>query len=1175
MTIRELFAKNVDRRIEEVVKVNQTDEDRIREELDEYVVTRSIRNHYLNVFERYDETFNNPHEGVGIWVSGFFGSGKSSFAKYLGLAIADRSVKGKGAGGILADLLGDNRGRVLLNQIRERLPTHAIIFDVSTDLGIISGNQRLTEIMYRALLRELGYPSDLDLAELEIQLEADGRLDEFRETFLASYEKPWDEMKQLVAFAMNPASQVMHEMDPRYFPSPESWLNAARGRADITAGILAERCKDLMARRKPGRNLVFVIDEVGQFVAQDPKKMLDLQAVVENLGRVGRGKMWLAVTSQERLTDMVGGLDHHKVELQRLMDRFPTQVHLEQSDISEVTSKRVLKKSAAGEEELRELFRKHRGRLEQNTAVTADVNLPELTADRFVDLYPLLPYQVDLVISIVSGLRTQGGASRHVGGANRTIIKLAQQLIVHPEAGLGHGLVGTLAQLDVIYDLVASNIPSELRDTVRGIADKVVHPDAQRVAKAVCLLQYVKSVHRTRQNLAAVLHPAVEADSCLPDVEGAIDALISAGRLREGADGFRIPTETEDLWERERAKLAARPGDIARLQTEVLTELWSPQPTHSLQGTRTFRAGLGVGGRSVVDGEVPFHVTLVAPGEDLAAKIETARERSHQEPGVFWVAGLNEETEHETEELFRSRETLTRREREARTREQATLVDEEKRRRQRHQDGLKQLIRDALLAGDAFFGGKERSPEERAQSVSNAASGILGRILPDVFPAYGEGAAKVKSADLDSVLRSADLRGLPSVFTDLDLLKEEAGLPVFRTDGGPLHDVLARISNRAAYGENATGRYLANEFGKPPFGWEFDVIRLFVVCLLREGKIEASSRGKTITSATSIDAQATFPPNNHFRQATFRLQEWDESPEVLIDACKNFEKEFGEAIKELNWGVVADAIRRKVGEVEEGVHGGLALLQRRDLPGSERLSEALGSMREIRAAADTRTLQLFNGAHKLVQEANERGRELLEMLTEGALDDLTEARTTLETLWPVMRAEPESDPALTEHAEALGDLLKRETFFRDLAEIGSRARAIRDAHEAAWTAAADARKEAYEEALEGLGQTAGWAELTEEQQEGVARALRDRAADPPPATALHLLREAVIACPALLAKAREHVARLTSTEEVVRIAVVPFFAGGIDSEEQLDQALAGLRESCVKELGQGHRVVLD
>ena len=221
MTIRELFAKRVDRRIEEVVKIDQTDEGQIREELDEYVVTRSIRNHYLNVLDRYDATFNNPHEGVGIWISGFFGSGKSSFAKYLGLALADRSIQGEGASGILADLLGDNRGRVLLQQIRERIPTHAVIFDVSTDRGISSGNQRLTEIMYRVFLRELGYPSDLDLAELEILLEAEERLDEFSEAFTRSFGKPWDEAKFRVAFAMNQASQVMHGLDPDTFPDSE------------------------------------------------------------------------------------------------------------------------------------------------------------------------------------------------------------------------------------------------------------------------------------------------------------------------------------------------------------------------------------------------------------------------------------------------------------------------------------------------------------------------------------------------------------------------------------------------------------------------------------------------------------------------------------------------------------------------------------------------------------------------------------------------------------------------------------------------------------------------------------------------------------------------------------------------------------------------------------------
>ena len=128
-----------------------------------------------------------------------------------------------------------------------------------------------------------------------------------------------------------------------------------------------------------------MVDEVGQFVARDVQKMLDLQAVVQSLGRVGRGKLWLVVTSQEKLTELVGGLDDKRVELARLMDRFPLQVHLEPSDISEVTSKRVLSKNADAEKALRELFTEHRGRLTDNTRLTADIKLPELSTEAFVD----------------------------------------------------------------------------------------------------------------------------------------------------------------------------------------------------------------------------------------------------------------------------------------------------------------------------------------------------------------------------------------------------------------------------------------------------------------------------------------------------------------------------------------------------------------------------------------------------------------------------------------------------------------------------------------------------------------------------------------------------------------------------------------------------------------------
>src|SRR5690606_24827608 len=132
--------------------------------------------------------------------------------------------------------------------------------------------------------------------------------------------------------------------------------------------------------------------------------MLDLQAIVQQLGVKGRGKHWIVVTSQEKLSEIVSGLDDKKIELARLMDRFPTQVHLEPSDISEVTSQRVLKKNSAAEKTLGQLFDQHRARLEASTKLTADIELPPLSRQAFIDLYPLLPYQIVLIIDIVSGL---------------------------------------------------------------------------------------------------------------------------------------------------------------------------------------------------------------------------------------------------------------------------------------------------------------------------------------------------------------------------------------------------------------------------------------------------------------------------------------------------------------------------------------------------------------------------------------------------------------------------------------------------------------------------------------------------------------------------------------------------------------------------------------------------
>ncbi|MCB0345181.1 MAG: BREX system P-loop protein BrxC, partial [Bdellovibrionales bacterium] len=806
--IKDLFSRDIHRDIREVIKVDQTDEEVIRAEIGEYVVTKTILSNFTDILESYSESVNKPSDRMAVWVSGFFGSGKSSFAKLLGLALANRQLGADTTSELLASHIGDPKIQVLITTIAEKIPTEAVIFDVATERGVMHGNQMLTEIMYRQLLEHLGYASDLDLAELEITLEGEGRLDEFKEIYRRLYPtKNWDEKKNLVAFAMNEASRVMHEMEPETYSSPDSWIRGAKERADVSPNHLAERCKELTARRGENRNLVFVVDEVGQFVARTVNKMLDLQGIVQALGRVGQGKYWVVVTSQEKLNELVGGLDDSRVELARLMDRFPLQVHLEPNDISEVTSKRVLAKTSEAEKILAELYEQHRGSLIGNTNLTADIRLPQLAFDNFVELYPMLPYQVDFVIHVVSGLRTQGGASRHVGGANRTVIKLAQQLLAHPKVGLGDSEIGALVTSEHIYDLVRDNIDSTIREKIDRLPTEVDHPFAQKVAKAICLLQFVKSIHRNAENIAATLFPNAGGDSVRASVDQALQALVDAHKIRKGDDGYRIPTPTEDDWETQRAALKPKRADSNEILREAMEKLWQPQPSHTLLATRVFKGSLFLDGRERTKGDIDFQVRLAEDDkEDYDRLREELRKQSQVErETIFWVIPISERIDKEVTEVFRSKEMISKKERGAQTSAETRLLSEEGRRRDQHRGEIRRLLERAALTSVVYFQGNDRSPDNGDQSITKAAEGIMAKALPEVFERFSEGAARVTKKDLSALLESEDLRGLPSVFNELKLLRDENGTTVLEVESGPLAEMLSWINNKSDYGTNPEG----------------------------------------------------------------------------------------------------------------------------------------------------------------------------------------------------------------------------------------------------------------------------------------------------------------------------------------------------------------------------------
>ena len=162
-------------------------------------------------------------------------------------------------------------------------------------------------------------------------------------------------------------------------------------------------------------------------------------------------------------------------------------------------------------------------------------------------------------------------------------------------------------------------------------------------------------------------------------MKDALRQLEAANKVRLGDDGYRIPTPAEDDWERIRNGISPKPGDAHRIYSEVLASFWQPQPAHTLFDTKTFKAGLAIHGRGIVGGDMMFHVHLAEDGASFQALASELRARSQQErKSVFWAVSLNDSIDRETVELFRSKEMLARKEREAKTADETALIGEEK-----------------------------------------------------------------------------------------------------------------------------------------------------------------------------------------------------------------------------------------------------------------------------------------------------------------------------------------------------------------------------------------------------------------------------------------------------------------------------------------------------------------
>jgi hypothetical protein len=865
MRIIDTFRNDISRRIEEVVKVDVTDADIVAEEIGEYVVTNRIEESLHDVIDAYRESISNPSGLTNVWVSGFFGSGKSSFAKVLGYLLENRQVGERSTAELFFPRCNDPRIPALLKASWELAPAVTVFLELSSSRDVRNEAEGIVLPMYRALLARLGYSMTPTLAALEFDLESEGRLAAFEAAYARVHGHDWQTDRD-TSLAKNRASAALSDMDSDTFPSADSWSKSFEP-PHLDARWFARRAIDMVERRGGGaRRLVFVVDEVSQYIARSIDRITAVQAVAESFQQQ-RGRLWLVATGQERLEEVYEGLEGTQSELQRLRDRFPLTVDLLPSDIREVVSRRVLEKREEGRAEITRALAPHRHKLAANTRLVSETRAAPPSEEELVKLYPLVPYQVQLVIDAVSKRRSQVRSSAPMGGSARTVIKHAQQLVTSGRVGLGKEDVGALVTADRSYDLLEEVIPGPWRDEIRQVSDKYQEGSTEvAVMKAIALVHDVGALPLTAHNLAVLLHPAISAESRRDEVTAALGRLAADDRIRETDQGFALQSAEQKRWDQERRDISLGLGDELRLHKRVLTDALKGL---TVTQRRSFGVGITVDGEQRSTGEVVLEVV----SSNHAGHRDDIRARSREGANanrIYWVFDRSDQTWEELEELHRSDRMIERHDVASKTPADVQQLADEKNRHSRAERRASAQLAHDLSKGEVIFHGlSEPAPGGELRAGAQA---IVKARLCAIYPQLDHFAAAVEAKDVAHLLRADDLASVTDSLGDagIGLVTMTSSGAKLVTEADPLAGFLAEVRRRCEYGAAPTGAVLERHFADPPYGAPVGVVQALTAAALRAGLVEVVHNGQRIANANDHRLEAAFRTLPAFRQIEVR-----------------------------------------------------------------------------------------------------------------------------------------------------------------------------------------------------------------------------------------------------------------------------------------------------------------
>ena len=915
MQIRDLFATAITERIEPVVKVLDRKPAVVAAELNSLVVTQPWERFLSQVLDAYAHAADrDDEEGVGIWISGFFGSGKSLLMKVLGTLLQGGDLGTQRVQDLFLNRLpGDSPDRADLQRFlticERKLSTTVVGGNLHAELA--TEKDTLSLITFKLFARDSGFTHNWPFAwVVESQIDRQGKTAVFRARAEALAGVEWEEIVDDTSFHTSALYQAAADTLPASFKTADEVTRAcdtANLEGGITATNLISRllawCK---ARDADGKRhkLLLELDELGQWIrggSNSTERIMQVQALIETAAAHGGGRIWIAVTAHGDVQALSANVQQEQYA--KINQRFTYKVKLSNDDIGKVVEQRLLRKHQAERSALIARFDQRSGELtDLGSIANPRRGYPPPTADSFALYYPYLPWTVEVIPDVVRGIAHAAHRGEELSGSTRTLIGVVQGALLDTP-GLLDAPVGRLLPLSDLYDGLASDVPMETKTDLNSIKTKVAGatPFTSRVAQALYLLGTATYIPQTLENVARAL--VDDLDTSLSALRAAtkieLDRLIAAGYAKLAGEEYAfLSTQQRGFQDGVRARQA-----ILRDNTnELIQALKDYDSDPALGFADVSLAGRDLKLRQVIDTRVvrnpaaavtlqvssPFQRVLDPDiGDDAKMKqrslasATTLLVRLAAVPDFRDALSLAMATALEADMVISGVQYTEP--------EKAVAREAKARDLPSNRAEVQRLLALSVRGADIFFNGNQFSLV--ADGTANAVRATLSQpqLIPTIYSRFSELPHRIVNEE------AAVKAALSGNATNPDL----QALAIYKADGtvNEAHPLLSTLRGRLPLAEKDLPPIPADELRQlieqPPFGWDPNAAKVGLAVLLRGSACRLVDNGRYITDPAAPDAARLLSKDQPFRSLRVQGVQGDLDTPTLKRVRETLESLFG------------------------------------------------------------------------------------------------------------------------------------------------------------------------------------------------------------------------------------------------------------------------------------------